>query len=143
VSERRTGVAAYALCVDADGRILLCRASFPIRAAGVWTLPGGGLGFGEDPARGVIRELAEETGLEGRIARLESVSSRTFELDEAEGGGELHKVRILYRVEVTGGSLRDEVGGTTDRCAWLEPAEARRLRLDDLATMALDLVAAD
>jgi 8-oxo-dGTP diphosphatase len=142
VSERRTGVAAYALCLDGDGRILLCRASFPIRVAGLWGLPGGGLEFGEDPAGGVIRELAEETGLEGKVLSLEGISSSTFELDVAEGGGEFHKVRVLYRVEVTGGSLRDEVGGTTDRCAWLEPAEAGRLRLDDLATMALDLMVA-
>lgn len=142
MSERRTGVAAYAICLDGSGRILLCRASFPVRAAGLWGLPGGGLEFGEDPAGGVIRELAEETGLEGRILSLEGVSSSTFELDAAEGGGELHKVRVLYRVEVTGGSLRDEVGGTTDRCAWLGPAEAGRLRLDDLAAMALERVAA-
>lgn len=140
--ERRTRVAAYAVCLDPAGRILLCRISFPPRAVGLWTLPGGGLDFGEDPAEGVMRELAEETGLEGRIAALEGVSSRSFELDEAEGSGEVHTVRILYRVEVTGGELRDEMEGTTDRCAWFTPQEARGLRLGDLAVMALDLIEA-
>jgi ADP-ribose pyrophosphatase YjhB (NUDIX family) len=140
--ERRTRVAAYAVCLDAAGRILLCRISFPPRAAGLWTLPGGGLDFGEDPAEGAMRELAEETGLEGRIVALEGVSSRNFEPDDAEGAGEVHTVRILYRVEVTGGVLRDEVEGTTDRCAWFTPQEARELRLGDLAVMALDLIEA-
>ena len=45
----RTRVAAYALCVDEAGRILLCRMAPSIIAGEVWTLPGGGLQFGESP----------------------------------------------------------------------------------------------
>jgi 8-oxo-dGTP diphosphatase len=48
-----TRVGAYGVCV-AGGRILLSRYT-----SGNWTLPGGGVDFGEDPYDGVIRE---ETG---------------------------------------------------------------------------------
>lgn len=56
------------LCVGAivilDGRLLLVqRANEP--AAGSWSLPGGRVEPGELLAEAVVRELAEETGLEG------------------------------------------------------------------------------
>ncbi|HEX6656334.1 MAG TPA: NUDIX domain-containing protein [Candidatus Limnocylindria bacterium] len=48
-ARRVTRVAAYALCVE-DGRILLCRiAPGYWSGVGAWTLPGGGLDFGESP----------------------------------------------------------------------------------------------
>ena len=46
-----------------EHRILLVRvAPGYMRDVGQWTLPGGGLNFGEDPADGALRELTEETG---------------------------------------------------------------------------------
>jgi ADP-ribose pyrophosphatase YjhB (NUDIX family) len=36
---------------------------------------------------------------------------------------DLHTDRVIYDVEVDGGTLRDELAGTTDRVAWLAPAE--------------------
>ena len=46
---QRTRVAAYALSTDESGRILLCRIAPSIAAGEIWTLPGGGLEFGEPP----------------------------------------------------------------------------------------------
>lgn len=37
--------------------MLLCRIAPGEADSGRWTLPGGGLEFGEDPADGVLREL--------------------------------------------------------------------------------------
>lgn len=45
-----------------DGAVLLVRHSYGSRA---WSLPGGGLGRGEEPAAGARRELGEELGLTG------------------------------------------------------------------------------
>ncbi len=70
-----TRIGAYALCVD-DGRILLTRiAPGSWSGVGEWTLPGGGLDFGEDPRDGALRELTEETGLRGEILDLADVLS--------------------------------------------------------------------
>ena len=57
-----TRLAAYAVIVQ-DGHILLCRVAPGNLGAGLWTLPGGGLEFGESPEVGVVREVEEETGL--------------------------------------------------------------------------------
>jgi 8-oxo-dGTP pyrophosphatase MutT (NUDIX family) len=52
-----TGVVVLAR--DSEGRVLLVRHSY---GSGLWTLPGGGLRKGEDPAAGAAREFAEELG---------------------------------------------------------------------------------
>jgi 8-oxo-dGTP pyrophosphatase MutT (NUDIX family) len=52
-----TGVVMIAR--DAEGRMLLVRHSYGSRH---WTLPGGGLRKGEDPAFGAAREFREELG---------------------------------------------------------------------------------
>ena len=137
--EERTRVAAYALSTDERGRILLCRIAPSVAAGQIWTLPGGGLEFGEPPEVAVLRELAEESGYQGEIAGLADVSDRV--LTDSEGGGRMHAIRIVYRVRVTGGELRDEIGGSTDTCRWFTPAEASRLNLGGLARHALTLAA--
>jgi hypothetical protein len=55
----------------------------------------------------------------------------------------MHAIRIVYRVRVTGGELRDEIDGSTDTCRWLTPGEASRLNLGGLAKHALTLVGSD
>lgn len=131
---RRTRVAAYTLCLDADGRILLCRigTSMYEPQVGFWTLPGGGLDFGEAPAPGALRELAEEAGLTGEITDIADVDSQVYG-PRTGRPGELHAIRVIYRVRITGGSLRDEVDGSTDTCAWFSLDQARALPLVDLA----------
>jgi len=130
-----TRVAAYALVRDAQKRVLLVRIASGYPARGQWTLPGGGVHFAEDPATTVIRELAEETGLEGRIEGLAFVHSGSGARDN---GGAWHAIRIVYDVAIIGGELRDEVDESTDKAAWFTPEEARRLELVDLAQAALD-----
>jgi ADP-ribose pyrophosphatase YjhB (NUDIX family) len=56
-------VVASAVVVD-DDRLLLIRRRNP-PDAGRWSIPGGGVEYGETLAEAVLRELAEETGLEG------------------------------------------------------------------------------
>ena len=51
---------------DDEGRILLARLSAIEVDVGAWTLPGGGVDFGEHPDAAAIRELEEETGLDRR-----------------------------------------------------------------------------
>jgi ADP-ribose pyrophosphatase YjhB (NUDIX family) len=137
----RTRVAAYALCVDQAGKILLCRMAPSIIPGDVWTLPGGGIHFGESPERAVLRELDEETGQGGEIVRLVEVNDRVLTLESRPGT--VHAIRIVYEVRVTGGRLREEAGGTTDACSWYSVEEAERLNLNDLARRAIELLAAE
>lgn len=132
-----TRIAAYALARDTGGRILLVRIAPGYAAVGQWTLPGGGIMFAEDPAAAVIRELAEETGLNGRVRDLAFVHSGTG-TGTSDGGADWHAIRIVYDVDIVGGELRYEVDESTDMAAWFTAADARRLELVDLARAALD-----
>jgi 8-oxo-dGTP diphosphatase len=54
--------AARAVVLDPTDRILLVRFQFPTRT--VWATPGGGVDAGETHEQAIVRELAEEAGLE-------------------------------------------------------------------------------
>ncbi len=128
---QRVRLAAYAW-IESDGRALLVRISAETPGAGLWTLPGGGLRFGEDPIEGVVREVAEETGLAARVGSLVAVRSIVLEPAETKGGDRIHAVGILYRATVTGGELRHEADESTDMPAWVPFAE-----LDELPSVRL------
>lgn len=133
--DERTRVAAYALCRDDEGRVLLCHIAPSVGAGDIWTLPGGGLDFGESPVAAVIRELEEETGYRGEVQGLLDVGDRVF--TNLDGATRMHAIRIVYEVRITGGALRDERDGSTDTCRWLSVDEAARLHLGELARRAI------
>ncbi|BCH30549.1 NTP pyrophosphohydrolase [Mesorhizobium sp. L-8-10] len=62
-------VAACAL-VDADGRVLIAQRPEGKSLAGLWEFPGGKIEPGETPEEAVVRELAEEIGVETKVACL-------------------------------------------------------------------------
>jgi len=62
-------VAACAL-VDADGRVLIAQRPEGKQLAGLWEFPGGKVEPGETPEETVVRELAEELGIETKAACL-------------------------------------------------------------------------
>lgn len=134
---QRTRVAAYALITDERRRVLLCRIAPTVAPGEVWTLPGGGIEFGESPVEAVVREVEEETGFVVDVDRLIDVSDRLF--TDAQGGGDLHAIRIAYRVRIIAGGLRDEVDGSTDTCAWFALEDAEQLNLGDMARRTIAL----
>ncbi|MET9497257.1 NUDIX hydrolase [Streptomyces sp. NPDC006552] len=114
---RELRVAAYAVCVR-DGQILLAR--WVARDGGRrWTLPGGGMDHGEDPYDTVVREVDEETGYAVEPRTLLGVDSVLRRHPRRLGtAADHHALRLVYDAAVTGGTLRDEENGSTDKAAW-------------------------
>jgi ADP-ribose pyrophosphatase YjhB (NUDIX family) len=66
--------AACTVVIDHRGCLLLVKRRVPPKQ-GMWCLPGGFIECGETPEQAAVRELKEETGLDGRIHRLIGVTT--------------------------------------------------------------------
>jgi 8-oxo-dGTP diphosphatase len=133
-------VAAYNVCVDDNDRLLLCRLSAITERPGWWTLPGGGIDFGEHPEVAALRELHEETGLVGRITELLAVDSIHRPARDDDGvERDYHSVRIVYRTEIDHADLVHEANGSTDLAAWCSRDEIDQLELVELGRVGVRL----
>ena len=130
---------AYALCLDASRRLLLVRSATGPDKGG-WTLPGGGVEWGEHPDDAVRRELKEETGADDvDVGRVVAVYSHTYERTEERPLEPLHHVGIVYEVGSVAEDLSFEQNGSTDRCQWFTRDEALRVTLLPLAQFCVSL----
>ncbi|HLJ66056.1 MAG TPA: NUDIX hydrolase [Chloroflexota bacterium] len=75
-------------------------------------LPGGHLAWRETPEEAVVREVREETGIEIQVGELVAVAAGE------QWAGEPGVVRVVYRCEARGGTLRSSAEG---RAAWVNP----------------------
>lgn len=134
--------AVYVLCRDRDGRVLLTRFIEDGNPdSGRWTMPGGGMEWGEQPVDTAIRELDEETGLQARLGAIVGVFSRWFEPHEAWKGDPGHVLGVVYEASELQGELRTSFdGGTTDAAAWFSLDEVRELPRVSLVDFVLDLL---
>lgn len=135
-------VGAYAVIIR-RGAILLTHFNAP-EATG-WTLPGGGLEAGEDGERAAQREVLEETGFRVALERLLGVDSAQIPASARIDGRRrhLHFLRLIYRARVVAGTLRREVGGSTDDVCWFELREVPSLERVDLVDIGVRLWRAD
>jgi 8-oxo-dGTP diphosphatase len=107
--------------VERNGRLLLVRRRAP-PFQGAWALPGGFVGRGERLEEAVLRELREETGLDGEVLGIVGAYSRP---DRDPRG---HTVSVVYAV----GSAEGRARGGDDA------AEAAWHRMDRLPQLAFD-----
>lgn len=117
---RRQRVAAYAV-IRRHGQVLLSRLAPSISEVEMWTLPGGGIDFGEPPAEAVVREVWEETGLTCTVGRPFFVGSARRVVDRDDDPTDLHSVRLVYDAWVPPDSPEPrvlEVDGSTDDARW-------------------------
>lgn len=123
---RRQRVAAYAVIVRGD-QMLLSRLAPSIAPDELWTLPGGGIDFGEHPADAVVREVYEETGLEATVGQPLWIGSARRPVDlETPEVKDLHSVRLVYEAAVATDSPPPrvvEVDGSTVDARWFPVAE--------------------
>jgi len=95
-------VGVGAVVFDGDQVILVRRGSPP--SYGAWSLPGGAVEVGETLEEAIVREVAEEIGLEVTAEEVVAVLERIF-LDPA-GKVQYHYVLVDFLCRSTGGSLR-------------------------------------
>ncbi len=133
-------VGAYVVLVDDAGRILL--ALWNEGAVPAWTLPGGGVEDAETPEQAAVREAREETGYDVDLLRPLGEDTVTVAASARVDGGRAPLVlrRVLFEARVVGGELTDEVGGTTERAAWIPLGDVPELERVGLVDVALRLV---
>src|SRR5476649_670614 len=111
-------VVAVAL-IDADGRVLLAQRPAGKSMAGLWEFPGGKVQGGETPEAALIRELAEELGIDVAASCLAPFAFASHRY------ADFHLLMPLYVCRKWQGMATSREG---QRLAWVRPA-----RLDDYA----------
>jgi 8-oxo-dGTP diphosphatase len=116
----RPEVCVGAVVTDGDSLLLIRRGHGP--GAGQWSVPGGRVEAGETLAEAVVRELAEETGLEGVCDDFLGWVERI--------DNDHHYVILDFRVVILG-QTGPEPGDDAMEAAWVPLAQVTDLRLVD------------
>jgi len=120
-------VAAYAV-IRRDDRVLLTRISARGHHSGQWTLPGGGVEHGEQPADALVREVREECGVTCEVGALLDVVDDHFSGVAPSGRFEdFHSVMLLFAAALPADAAPQltETDGTTDGVDWVALADIR------------------
>ncbi|EGD40331.1 putative MutT/nudix family protein [Nocardioidaceae bacterium Broad-1] len=124
-TEYDTRVAAYAVIIDA-GRILLSWFNGNHRTEPGWTLPGGGVDYGEQMPAAVRREVKEETGYDVEVGA--PLTTNVYVVPFEPGRRPYQSTRVIFEARIVGGELGTlEVDGTTDFAEWVPLEKAAQV----------------
>ena len=118
----REKTSAGGVVVRTNGETQICL----IRPTGrtVWGLPKGGIETGETPPQAAVREVAEETGIEGVVdVELGSIDYTFYSREE---GGRIHKTVHYFLMHATGGDTANHDHEVSE-ARWVRLREALRL----------------
>ena len=113
----RVGVGAVVL----DGDLVLLVKRGGATLPGKWSIPGGLVELGETTREAVVREIAEECGIEIELVDVCGVLDRVVR--DPEGRVRYHWVLVDYLAVARGGTL----------CAGDDAVDARWVRIDEVA----------
>ena len=102
--------------IDADDRVLLARRPEGQPMAGLWEFPGGKLQEGETPEAALIRELAEELGIDTHESCLAPIGFASHAYDD------FHLLMPLFVCRVWEGTTAPREG---QELAWVRPNALR------------------
>ncbi len=108
-------VGVFGVLRNDSGQILLVHQPRQDR----WSLPGGGVRFGESPGAALAREVAEETALQVRRHTLIGTHDNVYDPGD---GIQRHGIRLLYAIEADG-EITDPENQEVDGTAWFAPDE--------------------
>ncbi|OGE86153.1 MAG: hypothetical protein A3J48_00850 [Candidatus Doudnabacteria bacterium RIFCSPHIGHO2_02_FULL_46_11] len=113
------GVSTKAVVLDKEGRLLtLFRTeTAPVRP-NTWDLPGGDLDYGEEPEKGIVREVKEETGLDVTDVKIFDASARI----DHEG---VHWLTLAYKCLAINGNVK--LSDEHNDYKWVTPEEFLKL----------------
>lgn len=129
---------AFAVVRDGHGRLLLIRRC----DSGNWELPGGRIDLGESAETAVVREVAEEAGLDIVVTGLSGVYTDPAYVVRYPGSGEVRQqMAVCFHATALAGTPRPD-GVESCAAAWVEPAHlgglpihpAMRVRMDQALT---------
>ncbi|MCU1354015.1 MAG: nudF [Acidimicrobiales bacterium] len=123
----RPATCVGAVVIDDERLLLVRRGHGP--AAGTWSLPGGRVEHGETLAEAVVRELAEETGLEGVCGELVGWAELLPDSAGVDPSDALHAVILDFRVTLLDPTVRPRAGDDAAEVDWV--------RLGDVADLIL------
>ncbi|MGI9481488.1 MAG: 8-oxo-dGTP diphosphatase MutT [Hyphomicrobiales bacterium] len=112
-------VAACAL-IDPDGRVLITRRPVGKSMAGLWEFPGGKVEPGETPELALIRELAEELGIDVTAACLAPLTFASHAYKD------FHLLMPLYVCRRWSGTA---IGRESQEMKWVKPLRLREFAM--------------
>ena len=118
-----THVVAVAL-IDRHGRVLMQKRQAAAQHGGLWEFPGGKIEPGESPESALVREIAEELGIEVVVADLAEEGEA-----QEQRAPHLRLVLKLYTCARWSGEPRCLAG---EAIAWFDPADAALLAVPPL-----------
>ncbi|MET4922307.1 NUDIX domain-containing protein [Streptomyces sp. PSRA5] len=104
------------VCDDA-GRLLLIHKT----DNGLWALPGGGHDIGERVGDTVVREVAEETGIDVKVDAIVGIYTNPHHVIAYDDGEVRQQFSICFRAHPTGGALR--TSSESKEVRWIDPAD--------------------